>query len=365
MPSDYTFKAAAVGLAMLMGLGMAGEAAAQTLTCRVTGSSTAQPSIYDPFNTNTGLTTDITMLVERYNGAGGGDTRVVNMYLRGPTTADGTTVVPLSVVPYGNGNISSEGINLDIYYDSTENSPIVLPSTTSPTTANKFLKINFTGNNADSDKAVVKFRVTLPANLDLQASTQLAFDGYYGCLVQGGQGNGTEVSSSFPNAMTFPITVLSALQASFVGTALDFGEIGDIDNAAAPSKNTGLNSNYVRVQSSGAYTVSLQSANAYRLLHPSGSLSNSLDTVKYKLSFLGRQLDFASNPAPGGTAFTQNCARAGVKASEADLLYLSAALEEGGQGKNPSLGGQYRDTLTVTITPQDIGVTYPTPCPNL
>jgi hypothetical protein len=163
-----------------------------------------------------------------------------------------------------------------------------------------------------------------------------------------------------PNAISFPITVLSALQASFAGTALDFGEVGTVTLAQAPTTTTGTG-NYIRVQSSGAYTVTLQSQNAFRLFHPSGG-GTALERIAYSLKFLGQTRNNVTHPATNAISFNQNCARAGVGAAFEDRLYLMATLDEAGQGKTPSLGGNYTDSLTVTITPQDILTTYPTDC---
>ena len=244
------FKVLATGLAMAAASWGSG-AAAQTTTCGITGSASATAAIYDPFNPTGLAATNVTVNLTRVNNSGGGDTRVVNFYLRANpsqgATLNGTTITPISV----SGSVLYEGIGLDIFYDTTEPSPAVLPKDLSPTAANKFMKINFTGNNAASNTAAVTFAVTLPANLNINASTQLSFDAFFGCNVQGGSGNGNDQQGSFPNAVSFPIIVLSAVRASYVGTALDFGEIGTITNGAASGVNTG-NANYIRVQSSGA-----------------------------------------------------------------------------------------------------------------
>ncbi len=348
-----SLKTLALGLAATI-MGWSSTAFAQTTTCSVTGTSPVGVGTYDPFaNPTTAASYTTTMRVTRLNGQGGGDTRVVNLYLTGPVGANGITVVPISVTPVSTGNISASGLNQDIFYGTNENPPAVLPASLP---ANGFLKINFTGNNPQSDVADVTFKVTLPANLDLTASNNLSFTGNYGCLVQGGGGNGTEISSSFANALTFQINVLSALQASFVGTALDFGDITNVDSLTAPGRNTG-SSNYVRVQSSGAYTVSLTSANGYRLKHPTGSLTTAAERVNYQLSFLGTTRNESSTGA-----ITASCARAGIGTSNEDRLMLQAVLREGGVGKTPSLGGPYQDTLTVTVTPQNIGTTFNTDC---
>ena len=93
----------------------------------------------------------------------------------------------------------------------------------------------------------------------------------------------------------------------------------------------------------------MQSANAFRLKHPSGTLGTAAENVLYKLRFLGFERDFVSTPGLNATAINQTCARAGVPAAQADILPLLATLQEGGQGKTPS--PNYTDQLTVTITP--------------
>lgn len=354
MSKSKSLKAAAFGLAATL-MGWNSAALAQTNTCSVSGTSPAGIGTYDPFaNPSSAASYTTTMRVTRLNNQGGGDTRVVNLYLTGPAGANGIQIVPTAVTPVSNGNVSASGLNQDIFYGTNEAPPAVLPTSIA---ANGFLKINFTGNNPASDVADVTFQVTLPPNLDLTASNSLSFTGNYGCFVQGGQSNGVEVSSSFANALIFQINVLSALQASFVGTALDFGDITTVDNLAAPSRNTGLN-NYVRVQSSGAYQITLTSTNNYRLKHPAGSLGVPAERVNYELKFLGETRNDAAT-----SAITKSCARAGVTTE--NRLYMMATLREGGTGKTPSLVGPYQDTLTITVTPQNIGVTYPTNCAQI
>lgn len=335
----------------------AGVAQAQTTPCYVTNVSTptAPEQVYDPFAPGGLPTQSYELTLKRYNGAGGGDTRVINFYLTGPLSANGTEIIATSATPVGNGSVNVEGLNLNIYHD-VGSQPNVRPTTNTPSSGNRFLKVNFTGNNANSDYVRIRFNVKLPANIDVNASTTLSFDGHYGCFVQGGQGNGTETDGDLAAALVFPIKVLSALQASFAGTALDFGEIGDVDDAAASGRTTGTG-NYVRVQSSGAYTVSLASTNGFRLLHPSPSANpaSTTDRVRYSLTFLGSTVD-STTALVNGNAITRQCVRAGLGAME-DRLPLLARLQEGGAGKTPSQGGTYKDTLTVTFTPAVIGTT--------
>lgn len=357
MPRFSHLKLFAAGaLAALLGW----AAPVQAATCGITGSATAQPATYDPFNPQPFASTTITLSMLRIDppGANGGKTAIVNFYLKAhDTTADGTQIIPTAVAVQGN----YAGLGLNIFYNFNAAAPVLQPTdSTNPTAGNRFMKIEFTGNNAASNPATVTFTVNLPANLNLNTSTNLPFDAIYSCTTTGG-GGPTDQTGQITNAVTFPITVLSALQASFVGTALDFGEIGAITDAQAPTANTGTN-NYVRVQSSGVYTVELRSQNAFRLKHPTGSLANASERVDYKLKAFGSFYDNTSTPTLNGVAFTKTCTRAGIGAANEDRIYLQGTLEQGGAGKTPSLGGNYSDTLTVTITPQDIGASSLNDC---
>lgn len=357
MFSFKPFASIAVALAALLSC-WANAAFAQSATCGINGSATASAATYDPFNPAGLATTTVTLTLTRVNPSGGGKTAEVNFYLKSNSAAtDGTIITPIS----GSGDANFSGFGLNVFYNYSATPPTLFPTaTTVPSAANRFMKIEFTGNNAASDSVSVTFTVQLPANLNINASTVLPFDAYYTCRTTGG-GGPTDQTGFLPNAVSFPITVLSALQATFAGTALDFGEIGTITNLQAPTITTGVN-NYIRVQSSGAYQVTLQSANAFRLKHPTGSLANATERVAYQLKFLGVTKDNTTTPALNAIALTQNCARAGVGLVVEDRLYLLATLAEGGVGKTPSLTGNYSDTLTVTITPQAIGVIYPTDC---
>ena len=342
--------------ALILSLGLATVAQAQT--CGISGSASAAPALYDPFNPAGLPTTTVVLNLTRVNTSGGGDTRIVNFYLKSNNAgADGTTIVPIAVA----GSVQSAGLNQNIFYNFNATPPVVSPSTLLPTATQRFLKINFTGNNAGSDTAQVTFQVTLPSNLDINATSNLAFDAYFGCNIQGGKDNGLQQQGSFNNAVVFPITVLSALQASYAGSALDFGEVGDkttVDVLAAPGAYTTPATNHVRVRSSGPYTVDLTSQNGYKMTFPGGNLATPTHVLNYDLRFLGRTRNAAN------TAFaTITCQRAGVPASEADMLPVVATLKEGGQGKLVS--PTYQDVLTVTVTPLLSGAPSQQNCPAL
>lgn len=317
----------------------------QAATCGIVGSATATPAVYDAFNPSGLPTTTITLNLTRVNTSGGGDTREVAFYLRSSQTgANGSSIVPISIAGSVSQPFSAPSLGLNIFHNSTGPFPTVSPAdTVVASSANRIMKINFTGNNAGSDTAQVTFQVTLPSGLDLRAINELAFDAYFGCTIQGGKDNGLIQTGSFNNAVVFPIKVLSALRTYYAGTALDFGEIGSVATGtlgSTPVRTGGTTTNnYVAVQSTGAYTVSVSSANGYRLKKPGAVALN--DQVDYQLNFLGQ------TKTPGSAApFTVSCTPATMAG---ERLWIEGTLLEGGQGKNPS--PLYSDTLTVTVTP--------------
>ena len=340
MSRTTTLKAMLFALMAAM-LGWTSPAFAQAATCGITGSSSAAPAVYDPFNPSGLASTSITLNLTRINGAGGQKTDIVNFYLRSNnSSANGIQIIPRSAVVVG----SVVGFNQNIFYDNPGPVPTVGPTSLNPVSPNNFLKISFTGNNAASDTAQVVFDVVFPANLNLNASTSLAFDAIFACSTTGG-GSPTQQTGSLPNAVTFPVTVLSALRTFFAGTALDFGEIGNVTTASlvgTPQK-TSL-SNYVFVQSSGAYSVTLASQNGYKLKKPGGTAA---DEIRYSLHFLGDDKDSTSG-LPNTVTITKSCVRATLTAA-GNHLPIQATLQEGGSGKNP--WPTYLDVLTVTVTP--------------
>ncbi|MCZ8321404.1 MAG: hypothetical protein O9296_07440 [Novosphingobium sp.] len=351
MSKSNSLKAVAFGLAAMLA-GWSGEALANRCGLETANGGTAN-LVYDPFKNNATTLTVTNLVLRRINGTGGEKTMDINFYLKAQSAAlDGMQVTVVSATGLG----TPAGIGNQIFHNFT--GPFPTPSVAVNNTAPPgTFYWNFGGNDPNSDTITLGLAFTIPGNLNIPASTTIPLDIIYACDGTGKGGNFTE-NGTFSGAFQAQITVLSALQASFVGTALDFQDITNVDNLAAPSRNTGT-SNHVRVQSSGAYTVSLTSLNGYRLKHPAGSLTVPTERVNYELKFLGTtRNELATTP------ITQNCARAGVGtgASNEDRLTLVATLREGGVGKTPSPTGPYTDELTVTITPQDILTSYPTDC---
>ena len=350
---------------MRAGLLMAGAALcgwampAQAAGCGVTGSATASAASYDPFNPAGLATTTITLNLTRINPPGTGMTSRVNFYLKSnDSSADNTVIVPVSV----SGPVQASGTGRNVFVNAAAAAPTIAPSAMTPSGSNPFLQLDFTGG-AGADNAAVTFQVSLPPLANFTASTTLGFNVWFACKATGGKVDTFEQTGTLDNALTFPITVLSALQASYAGSALDFGEVGALALAAGQSGPTTPAGNYVRVQSSGPYAVTMASQNAFHLLHPGGTLTDPATTIRYRVRFLGAVRDAATSALPGGVALNQTCARAGVGAAFEDHLLVSATLEEGGAGKTPS--PRYSDILTVTVTPLAAETVAPTACEAL
>jgi hypothetical protein len=340
-------------LAFVAGTSVSLGTGAQAATCGIVGSATATSVTYDPFET-TGFTTNVTLSLSRVNGAGGQKTDIVNFYLKGrDADSVGTTVTPTSAVVAG----TVEGIGLDIFYDYNEATPAVSPASVSPSSAARFLKVNFTGNNRDSDTVVVNFTVTLPRNLNATAASELPFDAWFGCSTTGG-GAPTQQTGTLANAIRMPINIVSALRASFVGTSLDFGELAQVANAQAPTVKTSA-SNYVRVQSSGPYQVSLSvmagDGQPYTLTPNGASTSDISQQIRYSVRFLGQ-----TRSPTATTAITQTCARAGVGDAVEDRLPVQGTLIDGGSTK--AISPNYVENLVVTISPLVAGTAAPADC---
>lgn len=334
--AKFRLTLAAIAIALLTWTGTA--SAATTGDCGITGASTGTPVTYDPFNPAGLGTTTIALTLTRVNPPGGGFTRSVFFYLRSPTTsANGTEIIPLSV----SGNANIYGVGLNIFYDTGIPGPNLLgnPTPPPPSSSNRYLQVDFTGNNAASDSVVVNFSVKLPPNIDVPAGSTLDYNVLFRCTAN----PNIDQTGEIPAAIQFPVTVLSALQAYFAGPALDFGEVGDktdADVTTTPIIKTG----YVRVASSGVFTVSMTSDNGYKLTFPGGNLANALQTLGYQTTFLGQ-----TRSPTATTAITATCGRAGVPLASGQSLPVTVQLLNGGSTRTPA--PTYSDNLVVTLSP--------------
>lgn len=309
------------------------EAYAQNATqCGVSGAAVAAGTIqYDPFS-SIGLTqVTIPLTLTRFTGPGGKKTQQVFFVLEKPVGS------PNYQVLFTNSNTTS-----NVVYN--VGSHPGLPDMNQNTSGQIYY--NF-GGASQPDTATFNVQVTVPAGVDLSAGGNINFDIVYKCF---GTGNLPDVTvdTTLPQAISINVNVLSALQASYAGGVLDFGEVGNVSTATV----TGTPATYTRtgnvnVRSSGPYAINLTSNNNYKLTYPGGSLTNAGQTLVYSASFVGVTRQGVSGNNTAIAAINKNCVRAGLGGVSHPL---SVTLKEGGQtGKTTA--PLYNDFLNVTVTP--------------
>jgi len=300
----------------------------------ITTSGSIQGVVIDPFQPSSSQLNG-TLQIVRTNVAGGGKTQTYAFYL----VPHNTTLPAGSTITYTGVNILN---NSNPLTPSTPNSPLTTPQGNVAAFAGSpsgFLELGFGGNSL-TDTVTVPVVFTLGSLGALAAgTTNVTFDTYFIC-----KGTGGTSSVSTPTlgngGATISVTVMSALQASFVGTALDFGELG----GSAPTTGTHaavVGGSGLRVASSGPYSVDVSSANGYKLLMTGGSLGNASQTINYQLNFLGE------TPSPGTPVWIQKTCHPATVAVQ--TLTLDAVTLEDGTSKTPA--SLYGDTLTITFAP--------------
>lgn len=311
-----------LAMAAAAGLALAGAAKAQCVTI----DNASVPGSYNPFSP-TGFDQTLTLTVRRGLISTVREANVV--FVRRPgdnrdydvkiVSDDGGSIAGTSVLYYPPGPILSTANNNP---GEIEADFLILPTRT------------------------FQARFTAPPQSDIQAgNVQLVFDVKFLCESLLSNDSGT-TSSGF----TLNLTVLSALQASFVGSSLDFKEIGSITTAGLPSVPDTVKrvTSALRVASSGPYEIKATSQNGWAMTPNGGSATLPRQKISYELSLAGRVA------RPGNEFTPKVCARATVTGT---YLPMSVTLLEGGANKEPS--PTYQDTITVTVTP--LGATTPAP----
>jgi hypothetical protein len=302
------------------------SAPAWAASCGVSGQALASPTItYDPFSP-TGLTQVTIPLVLTRFANGGSKTQTVNFVL---------------TKPIGTPNYQILYNGTSVLY--TEGNTMGHPQINSQMAGE--IGYNFGGAAQPDQSTPFNLVVTVPANVDLSAGKPIDFDISYVCKGTGGLSD-VNTPTKLAQAIHINVNVLSALQASYVGPALDFGEVGDktdADVATTPILRTG----YVRVASSGPYSVSVTSQNGYRLTFPGGNPALAAQSLNYQATFVGQTRSSANT-----AVISQTCTRAGLAGSpptQGILLPVDVRLTSGGKTKTPA--PNYQDVLTITIAP--------------
>ena len=237
-----------VFIALAGALALSSPAGAQTQissVCGVTGTATAPASItYDPFSP-TGLSeVTVPLVLRRNRGVILGRTNEVSLILTAPSGAP-----PLDITYQGYRVLYPEG--------STAGRPRSLTSKDNGAGAAGEIRYDF-GNLFASDlSTALNLRVTVPPGTDLSAGEPILLDMLYICSGEGGM-QSVSVPTRETGAVRINVNTVSALQAYYAGSALDFGEIGDATTAtvlAAPDRYTTSAANTLRVRSSGPFEV--------------------------------------------------------------------------------------------------------------
>jgi hypothetical protein len=196
-----------------------------------------------------------------------------------------------------------------------------------------------------------QMQMRIPAGTEIDPGIAVSeFDVKYLCDY--GEGRSDRGTDNRAFLVYFPVT--TAVQASLVGTEPDFGEIGtlsNIDVAGAPPSTT-QRRHYLRVASTGPYQVDVASQNNWRMTATGAPTGNAAERIAYRYELLDQELD-SSRPN-----FTPvRCQSSGVSGEN---IMLTATLTEGGMGKVPS--PNYRDIVTITVTPLAFWVTNTVRC---
>lgn len=320
---------AASGLAILLGA----QSANAATSCGVTGQATGAPSItYNPFDPSGINQVSIPLTLTRFAN-GGAKTQSVNFVLTKPIGA------PDYVVLY-------QGANVLYTQGATAGHPV------SGSLAPGEIYYLFGGASAPNQSTPFNLVVSIPPNVDLSAGEPIAFDILYVCKGTGGMAD-LNSPTSLTGAIHIDVNVQSAVQASYVGSPLNFG---DITNLSLVSANTHTTGGAIRVASSGPFAVTLDAQNRFRLTYPGGDPDVMDSSVRYSATFVGQTRSIAQPET-----ISVKCSSSGIHGQNLPILLR---LIDGGADKIPS--ANYRDVLTVTVTPlATLGAQPPTNCSGL
>ena len=202
-------------------------------------------------------------------------------------------------------------------------------------TGGSYLHVGFgTSDVTESYPVTLLFSVGIFANEAAGLQT-LPLDIVFECKGTGSGVGSVDTPTLQSSGAAVMLNVLSGLQATYAGPALDFGPIGGQNSGGATVSGA------FDVKSSGVFSVDLSSDNKFLLTYSGGPTTPGTGTVSYKLGFLNQ---FPAYPSTGITQVT--CSPVGV--STFVNLPIQAKLLEGGMGKTPA---NYSDNLTVTFTP--------------
>lgn len=303
----------------------------------------------DPF-LGAGTTVSGSLTLNRIAAAsGGGKTQDYAFYLVPNVTLPGGSHVYYNGVDILNPNPSGTPTSLPPPSGSSLNLSGGTIEAYSGSTPSGYLVVGFSGASQPDTQIVNNIQFTLGTLGGLDAgSTTVYFQVYYVCKATGGYTAVTSPKAGDPHAITLTVNTLSALQASYQGTALDFGDITNAPANTTTVTGSGAGSG-IRFASNAPVGVTLASSNGNSFLLTPGDVASSAgssNAVKYRVSFLGNTAGYTSGVK---TNYPNNiiCPKVGISGI---YLPITATLDEGGAGKVAS--SNYLNNLTITFTPE-------------
>jgi hypothetical protein len=277
------------------------------------------------------------------------------------TNEDDFVFVPNST-SQGFLSLTGNGSNDPIQYAASSGSIGVLESPSwvaaNLTTGSPQFEIlaKYTGQNLNSQNMLIT--VTIPSGAVTQVTyptTTISFDMAYDCKTTGGGGK-TDTVGQINAALTINFNVLSALKASFAGSALDFGDITNLTLSQATARTVGGSGvSNINVQSSGPYDVSVQSAHGFVMTQFNAALGSTAanQRVGYTLNYLNFSglTGTAAVPGPTTAQGPKLCNAANISGVQEPI---SATLAEATGPTGAKLGGSYQDTVTITFQPRNL-----------
>ena len=193
--------------------------------------------------------------------------------------------------------------------------------------------------NEPGASANFTINVTIPAGANLTSGTNtITFPVQYVCKETPGN---NDFGATIPNGLVVQFNVPAALQASFAGTAMDFGDITAISNAQASSH---IINGQINVKSTAPYSVAVTSSSGFVMTPGGAGATDAAQKIGYQFGLLSQSAG-GNSSGVSTTWTTKSCQSAGLSGVS---LPVTTTLNEGGSGK---ASGSYKDTVQVTFTP--------------
>jgi hypothetical protein len=257
------------------------------------------------------------------------------------------TLNPIAVFVYLHPHNPADTTVYSIIDTTNGNFQLVVPASTHPNGGPGTLagdKLPFSPSNPTAP-SVANWQFSIPASAFTTTAgvNTVSFDMELAC--KGTSDNRDD--SDVMNGLVFSYTIASAMQASFAGTALDFGDISNVSNGAASGHTV---NGQINVKSTGPYTVAVDTDHHFIMTPNDGTPTGTLAQIQaqeigYSMTFLSQTA--SGNSVTGSTTFPSKACQSATLSGNTHLP-ISTTLTEGGSGKTSA---SYKDYINVTFTP--------------